>query len=783
MSGSKSGEEALTTRRFARVNAVNPTTDVYLVRKADDDLRGRVADPARTITFVQGSRMSGKSSLVLALADERAREGQPVISVDLATTSRTGGVEEVFDLILDQLEEHEPVVQTSRPRNRLAALDQAITSAVGRAGNLAPGHDRLLLVVDELDALAGREDGLAILSLLRDLSTLGRYHENSALHLVLVGVRPPTHLVADSGAVANIMTGDDVLWLDDFPADATSQALLVAGFPPEMQEAAPTLAWKALEFSGGYPQACIWLCSALRQQGMDAALRDLQSRVERLVDEAVKGPQPPLFMSYPGNYITGYALGPQTSADPDPRRTALEALWRYYELLRGVRPGRFDPSATADQLLRWAGLARCDPEGVLRVRSPLVGRIFNTGWSQKLREDIQAIGAVAPSTQRVRSKSLPRVCLINAGGTIGMLPDEKQQVTASTAEEWLDTYDDIREVADIEYLKVLKEPLDSANVTPDHWTRLSTAIAEQLDRRDIDGIVVAHGTDTLTFTASAVAFALGEHLDRPVVFTGSQTTVRDVHGDARSNMVRACLVAGEGGRRLPEVVIVFDDKVLRACRAEKVDNKRFDAFASLSWPVLAVVTHELDIRQDAVRPIPAEVQPIEVRPDFDDRILNIDFRPKRQTIMHERLLDDEASEVRAVMIQSLGAGSLPTTGPASLIEFIEYAVDRDIPVVLGSRYAVDIDEPEKFEPSLKPLRAGAIPLFNMTDAAMYTKLAWLLGQMPPSQPGRSRIDWLSRRILKSYVGELDPSGLEVIYRKYDADRRGERPASDSHERE
>jgi L-asparaginase len=294
-----------------------------------------------------------------------------------------------------------------------------------------------------------------------------------------------------------------------------------------------------------------------------------------------------------------------------------------------------------------------------------------------------------------------------------------------------------------------------------------------LERTDVRGIVVAHGTDTLAYTSSAVAFALGDHLDRPIVFTASQTTVEAVHGDARSNLVRACMVAGAAGRDLPEVMILFGDRVLRACRAQKVDDRRFDAFDSPSWPPLARITQILNIDEAAVRSIPEEVQPLEVRADFDDRILFIPQVPGLRASVLDRFLDSafDSGDIQGVIIQSLGAGNLPTVEPYSLVGFVERAIDQDIPVVLGSRFPISMDEPNRYEPSAAALRAGAIPLFNMTEAALLTKFAWILGQMKHETSLQSRTDWVSKRILSDYVGEVDPSGLEGLYRTYQKELR------------
>ena len=102
----------------------------------------------------------------------------------------------------------------------------------------------------------------------------------------------------------------------------------------------------------------------------------------------------------------------------------------------------------------------------------------------------------------------------------------------------------------------------------------------------------------MTYTASAVAFALGPHLDKPVIFTGAQATVDVAHGDALTNLYRACRVAQ---KPIPEVVIVFGNHVFRASRAQKMDEKRFEAFESPAYPALAVISEHVELRTEYLR--------------------------------------------------------------------------------------------------------------------------------------------------------------------------------------
>jgi len=122
------------------------------------------------------------------------------------------------------------------------------------------------------------------------------------------------------------------------------------------------------------------------------------------------------------------------------------------------------------------------------------------------------------------------------------------------------------------------EPLlDSSNMTPQGWI----SIARQIDEnyfKEYDGFIVLHGTDTMAYTASALAMFLVE-LDKPVIMTGSQIPLCQARNDARENLVTALQIAGDD-QAPKEVCVYFNDLLLRGCRTTKMDCDGFGAFAS-----------------------------------------------------------------------------------------------------------------------------------------------------------------------------------------------------------
>ena len=246
----------------------------------------------------------------------------------------------------------------------------------------------------------------------------------------------------------------------------------------------------------------------------------------------------------------------------------------------------------------------------------------------------------------------------------------------------------------------------------------------------------------MAYTASALAFLL-PGLDRPVVMTGSQTPLFDVRSDARANLVDAFHLATMD---IPEVGIAFGSKLLRGCRASKLDAWGLSAFGSPSCPPLA----ELGV---GVR-VGAHVLPKRALVPFDARIearvLSVRIFPG----LDARLLEGALSAgVRGFVIEAFGAGNVPVL-ENSLIPVIESARERDVPVVIVSqspRGAVDL---ARYEGGAAAAGAGAIGAGDMTPEAALTKLMVTLGRATESE---GRIARAREVFAHALVGEMSES--------------------------
>lgn len=144
-----------------------------------------------------------------------------------------------------------------------------------------------------------------------------------------------------------------------------------------------------------------------------------------------------------------------------------------------------------------------------------------------------------------------------------MMPDPETGALApaQSGDDLIRMIPGLEDYCDIEVVHLFN--IDSSNMQPAHWTQIASTVGELY--AEYDGFVVAQGTDTMAYSASAVSFAL-QGIGKPVVFTGSIVPMSELGADGRNNLIYSCFVAGMD---LAEVCIVFGSKIVRGNRAVK----------------------------------------------------------------------------------------------------------------------------------------------------------------------------------------------------------------------
>ncbi len=259
--------------------------------------------------------------------------------------------------------------------------------------------------------------------------------------------------------------------------------------------------------------------------------------------------------------------------------------------------------------------------------------------------------------------------------------------------------------------------LDSSNMRPRDWLRIAGDIAARAE--GYDGSVVLHGTDTMAYTASALAFLL-QGLGKPVVVTGSQIPLGEVRTDARDNLITSMMIAGSS-RPLSEVVLCFGGRILRGCRATKVDADAFDAFASPNHPALGEAGVEVSIRWDLVRA--ASSRPVTLPDDPRVDVAALRLFPG---ISAEVVRNIVLPPLQGLVLEAYGAGNAPDREPG-LLSAIADAVEAGVVVVDCTQCLRGSVELDLYATGAALARIGVVGGSDMTAEAALAKLWYLLG--------------------------------------------------------
>lgn len=610
------------------------------------------------------------------------------------------------------------------------ALEQLLVE-----GLLKQCEDSLLLVLDEYDFIHVLDYCDEILSGLRDIQALQAQSDKlDRLSVCLVGLKP----VASLGKPGSANTSPVAVPIEmrDFEQTSETVEALLQAFPSNQHPDVSSL-YRLLELSGGQPLVTMELLWEIQRRGC-RTVEAVDTLAKEMVAESGQGNDLQLFQAIEEALI-------------DKKANAFATLRAYESLLKGSPEAHTAPGS---DLLLLFGLVR-RKKNLLETKGELFRRRFDSGWAERM------LSSIATGIQQYRGGTKIRgkkICVINTGGTLGMVERDGKVVAPRNAEEFKGYFTSLGSIAEVVELINLFPPRDSINVFPDQWTTIAHYIYNR--RNDgFDGFVVAHGTDTMAYTASAVAFALGAQLRFPVVFTGAQTTPDVAHGDAHVNLYRACEVAK---KEVPEVVISFGNFVYRAVRAQKKDDRRFDGFESPTYPPLAEITGEINVRRELLRQLPEYEGDIELRADFETSILIVPQFPGLEPSFFEHLLQDVDGQrgCRGVIVQTLGAGNVTNEAPYSFIPFVERAYRLGIPVIVTSQYPPDPGTHTKYTPAEAPINAGAIHAGNMTLAAAVTKFRWVLAGVlhrenwPQMTPDRKRKEVSELMVEKSIIGEF-----------------------------
>lgn len=316
---------------------------------------------------------------------------------------------------------------------------------------------------------------------------------------------------------------------------------------------------------------------------------------------------------------------------------------------------------------------------------------------------------------------MKKVLMLGTGGTIASDRSAGGLVPVLTVEQLVDKVPVIAELCQVTCLQLFS--IDSTNMEPSHWLQIAAAIEAHYD--DFDGFVIAHGTDTMAYTAAALSYLI-QYSPKPIVITGAQKPMLFEYTDSKANLADAfrCAVSDLCG-----VMIVFNGRVILGTRARKTHTTSFSAFASINYPLLAVVQDGFLLEYSRPLSLPAP----KFYHSLDPKVGLMKMIPGADHGMLSYLLEHND----AVIIESYGVGGLPSYEGSGFFDVIREAVSKGKIIVMttqvqneGSNLSV-YDVGFHLKNTLQVLEA-----YDMTTEAVVAKLMWILAQT--KEPGDVR---------------------------------------------
>lgn len=331
------------------------------------------------------------------------------------------------------------------------------------------------------------------------------------------------------------------------------------------------------------------------------------------------------------------------------------------------------------------------------------------------------------------------VLVIYTGGTIGMDYDPTGSFLVPF--DFAQIMERVPELAYFDFqITVLQllNPIDSSDISPNHWLELAQIIEKFYD--DYDGFVVLHGTDTMAYSASALSFLL-ENLGKPVIFTGSQLPIAHSRTDGRENFVSALEIAATKKVRIPEVCIFFDNLLLRANRTRKVQSSKFTAFKSENYPPLAVAGITIEYNETVMLSMPEK--PLKVHQAFDSRVFFLKIFPGIHRNYLVTLLS--ISDIQCVVMESYGSGNVPTN--EDFLDILHEAIQKGKLIYNISQCSGGRVKQGRYGAGHRLNQIGVIEGADITPEAAITKLMFLLALE------KNKTD-LTQLLLTSLRGEI-----------------------------
>ncbi len=319
---------------------------------------------------------------------------------------------------------------------------------------------------------------------------------------------------------------------------------------------------------------------------------------------------------------------------------------------------------------------------------------------------------------------MKKILFIATGGTIASKKTETGLTPQIQPEELLSFIPTLKEICEVDTLQLLN--LDSSNMEPKHWEMMVECI--QKNYEGYDGFVIAHGTDTMAYTAAGLSYMI-QNSKKPVVITGSQKPINMDITDAKTNLLDSFIYASDD--KSQGISIVFDGKVIAGTRAKKVRSKSYNAFDSIDFPALAVIQDGQIMRYIPMMPYEDDVK-------FYTKMNPNVFLLKLIPGISPEMLRYIFSHYDAVIVESFGVGGIPKS-----ISETFYGLCRQYPekiIIMATQVAHEGSDMTVYEVGneMKTM-CHFLESYDMTLESVIAKTMWMLANQDVSKENQEDV--------------------------------------------
>ncbi|MAG91374.1 Glu-tRNA(Gln) amidotransferase GatDE subunit D [Candidatus Woesearchaeota archaeon] len=360
---------------------------------------------------------------------------------------------------------------------------------------------------------------------------------------------------------------------------------------------------------------------------------------------------------------------------------------------------------------------------------------YNIGIDDKKIKEIKVVKKFEEKEDQLKNNikkddKKPTITILHTGGTIASKVNYETGgvISKFSPAELLEMFPELKKIANFD--SRLIEQMFSEDMRFVHYEKITHAIKKEIEK-NIDGIIITHGTDTLAYTSAALSFIL-ENIDIPVILVGAQRSSDRGSSDAVMNLI--CAAEFIAKTDFTGVAICMHEKtddnnsvILPPCKTRKMHTSRRDAFKAINDKPIAVINYDTRsikfMKKDYQK---SSDKKLVIRDSFGDKIGIIKCHPN---MFKEQF--DFFKGYEGLIIEGTGLGHAPVDPPQKLnidiLESIKSLIKSGTIVAMTSQCIFGRTHPHVYTAAINLSDAGVIYCKDMLTETAFIKLAWLLG--------------------------------------------------------